>query len=139
MSFYQKKNFKHEIKTTHCYVNIKEILEYESFLLPFQSQESMIRLLYHGISRLLTNMLKNFVSKMVLYHEVRVTMKPATQLKLINLNKESNLKSLNLIEVRTKAKRLFTASILDETVFCKRLFEVLYFCSNPASVEITIW
>ena len=43
--------------------------EYESFLLPFQSQEPMIYLLYHGISRLLTNMLKNFVSKWVLYRE----------------------------------------------------------------------
>ena len=96
----KQKNFKRESKTTHRYVNIKEVLddplsqaylafvvliakEYESFLLPFQSQEPMIHLLYHGISRLLTNMLKNFVSKRVLYREDGVTMKPATQLKLI--------------------------------------------------------
>ena len=46
-------------------------------------------------------------------------MKLATQLKLINLNKESNLKYLNLIDVGTKAKRLLSASILDETVFRK--------------------
>ena len=64
-------------------------------------------------------MLKNFVSKRVLYREDGVTMKPATQLKLINLNKESNLKSLNLIEVGTKAKHLLYASILNEIVFCK--------------------
>ena len=79
----------------------------------------MIHLLYHGISGLLTNMLKNFVSKRVLHRGDRVIMKPATQLKLINLNKESNLKYLNLIEVGTKAKRLLSASILDETVFRK--------------------
>ena len=53
----KQKNFKWEIKTTHHYFNIKEVLEdplslsylafivlianeYESFLLPFQSQES---------------------------------------------------------------------------------------------------
>ena len=46
-------------------------------------------------------------------------MKLATQLKLINLNKESNLKYLNLIDVGTKAKRLLSASILDEIVFRK--------------------
>ena len=130
LQFLPKKNFKHEIKTTHCYVNIKEILEYESFLLPFQSQESMIPLLYHGISRLLTNMLKNFVSKRVLYREDRVTMNPATQLKLINLNKETNLKSLNLIEVGTKEKRLLSASILGETVFRKNC---LKFYISPAT------
>ena len=79
----------------------------------------MIHLLYHGISRPLTNMLKNFVSKRVLYHEDGVRMKPATQLKLINLNKESNLIYLNLIEFGTKAKHLLSASILDETVFRK--------------------
>ena len=79
----------------------------------------MIHLLYHGISRLLINMLKNFVSKRVLYCEDGVTVKPATQLNLISLNKESNLKSLNLVEVGTKAKHLLSASILDETVFCK--------------------
>ena len=79
----------------------------------------MIHLLYHGISRLLTNMLKNFISKRVLYHEDGITMKPATQLKLISLNKDFSLKSLNLIEVGTKAKHLLSASILDETVFRK--------------------
>ena len=80
----------------------------------------MIHLLYHGISRLLTNILKkNFVSKRVLCREDGVTMKLATQLKLINLNKESNLKYLDLIDVGTKAKRLLSASILDEIVFRK--------------------
>ena len=104
----KQKKFKPEINTTHHYVSVKEVLEdplslaylafvilianeYESFLLPFQSQKPIIHLLYHGISRLLTNMSKNFVSKRVLYLEDGVTMKPATQLKLINLNKESNL------------------------------------------------
>ena len=132
----KQKNLKREIKITHRYVNIKEVLEdpfslvylavvvlianeYESYLLPFQSQEPMIHLLCHGISRLLTNMLKNFASKRMLYREDGVTMKPATQLKFINLNKDSNLKSLNLIEVGTKAKHLLSASILDETVFRK--------------------
>ena len=83
----------------------------------------MIHVLYHGISRLLTNMLRNFVSKRVLYREHGVAMKPATQLKLINLNEESNLKSLNLIEVGTKGKRLLSASILDGNVFCKNCFK----------------
>ena len=64
-------------------------------------------------------MLKNFVSKRVLYREDRVTMNPATQLKLINLNKETNLKSLNLIEVGTKEKRLLSASILGKLYFGK--------------------
>ena len=91
----KQKNFKREIQTSHCYVSIKVLedplslaylafvfliaSEYESFLLPFQSQEPMIHLLYHGISRLLTNMMKNFVSKRVLYREDRVTMNPTTQ------------------------------------------------------------
>ena len=64
-------------------------------------------------------MLKNFVTKRVLYCEDGVTTKPATQLKLINVNKNCNLKFLDLIEVGTKAKRLLSASILDETVFRK--------------------
>ena len=75
-------------------------------------------------------MLKNFVSKRVLYREDRVTMNPATQLKLINLNKETNLKSLNLIEVGTKEKRLLSASILGETVFRKNC---LKFYISPAT------
>ena len=145
----KQKIFKREIKTTHRYVNIKEVLEdplslaylafvilianeYESFLLSFQSQEPMIHLLYPGISRLLTNMLKNFVSKRVLYREDGVTMKPATQLKLIKLNKES--KSLNLIKLVLKPS---SSNLL---LFCisQKLFEVLHFYSNPASDEITL-
>ena len=110
--------------------------EYEWFLLPFQSQEPMIYLLCHGISRLLTNMLKNFVSKRVLYHEDGVTMKPATQLKLINLNKESNLKSLNLIGVGTKAKSLLSASILDETVFRKNCLK--FYISAATQLQIKL-
>ena len=92
----------------------------------------MIHLLYHGISRLLTNMLKNFVSKRVLYHEDGVTMKPAIQLKLIKQNKES--KSLNLIKLVLKPS---SSNLL---LFCisQKLFEVLHFYSNPASDEITL-
>ena len=93
-------------------------------------------LLCHGISRLLTNMLKNFVSKRVLYHEDGVTMKPATQLKLINLNKESNLKSLNLIGVGTKAKSLLSASILDETVFRKNCLK--FYISAATQLQIKL-
>ena len=110
--------------------------EYESFLLPFQLQEPMIYLLYHGISRLLTNMLKNFVSEWVLYREDGLTMKPATQLKLINLNKESNSKSLNLVEVGTKARHLLSASVLNETVLRKNCLKVINICSNPDSDEM---
>ena len=83
----------------------------------------MIHLLCHGICRLLTNMLKNFVSKRVLYRKYATTMKTATQIKLVDLNKESNFKSLNLIEGGTKAKRSFSASILDGTVFWKTCFK----------------
>ena len=63
-------------------------------------------------------------------------MKPATQLKLINLNKESNSKSLNLVEVGTKARRLLSASILNETVLRKNCLKVINFCSNPDSDEM---
>ena len=86
----------------------------------------MIHLLYPGISRLLTNMLKNFVSKRVLYREDGVTMKPVTQLKLIKLNKES--KSLNLIKLVPKQ------SSSNLVLFCisQKLFEVFTFLQQPS-------
>ena len=96
----------------------------------------MINLLYHGISRLLANMLKNFVSKRALYREDGVTMKPAAQLKLVNQNKESNLKSLNLIEVGTKAKRLLSASIFDETVFRKNCLKFYVSAATQLQLEL---
>ena len=98
----------------------------------------MIHLLYHGIRRLLTNMLKNFVSKRVLYRKYGVTMKPATQLKLISLNTESNLKSLNLIEGGTKAKRLLSASILDGTVFCKNCFKFYISAATKLQMKLPL-
>ena len=81
-------------------------------------------------------MLKNFVSKRVLYCEDGITMKPATQLKLMNLNKESNLKSLNLIEVGTKAKHLLSASILDETVFRKNCLK--FYISAATQLQMKV-
>ena len=81
-------------------------------------------------------MLKNFVSKRVLYCEDGVTVKPATQLKLISPNKESNLISLNLIEVGTKAKHLLSASILDETVFRKNCLK--FYISAATQLQMKV-
>ena len=63
-------------------------------------------------------------------------MKPATQLKLINLNKESNSKSLNLVEVGTKAKRLLSASILDETVLHKNCLKLYISAATQVQMKL---
>ena len=48
----------------------------------------------------------------------------------------SNLKSLNLIEVGTKAKRLLSASILDETVFRKNCLK--FYISAATQLQMKV-
>ena len=80
------------------------------FLLMFQREKPMIHLLYGGMSSLLVNVLKNFVSKKVLHDslEGEKKMRPVTELFKLDLEKQSNLKALDLIELRTKAKTLLS-------------------------------
>lgn len=80
----KQKEFKKSGKETKRYKNIVERLndemtlpylafvvslsnEYESYLLTFQSEKPLIHMLFHGMSTLLTNILKHFVNKKSLF------------------------------------------------------------------------
>ena len=110
----KQKNFKQEISKTQRYVRIKAALEeplteaylsfcafvahdFELFLLPFQTKELMIHLLYPSMCKLLSKCLK----KKVLSNESCAN---------IELSKKENLKFVNLIDIGTKAKVMFADS-----------------------------
>ena len=111
----KQKTFKHEISKRQQYVCIKAALEellieaylsfctfvahdFESFLLPFQTKEPMIHLLYPSVCKLLSDYQSKCLQEKVLSNE---------SCKNIDLSKKENLKPLNLIGIGTKAKVMF--------------------------------
>ena len=78
----KQKEFKKYVKDTKRYKNIVERLkdemtlpylafvvivsnEYESYFITFQSEKPLIHMVFHGMSTLLTNILKHFVNQSV--------------------------------------------------------------------------
>ena len=111
----KQKNFKHEISKAQRYVCIKAALEepltdaylsfctfvahdFESFLLPFQTKEAMIHLLYTSMCKLLSDPQSKCIKKKVLSSE---------SCENIDLGKKENLKPVNLIDIGAKAKAMF--------------------------------
>ena len=112
----KQKNFKGTIMKTERYQRISESLkdtlnlcytsfainDFESFLLPFQSEEPMIHLLYPEMYKLLESLMTKFIRKK------RLANISSDDMHKIYVKKETNHKPVNLIEVATKAKLLFS-------------------------------
>ena len=76
--------------------------EFEGFLLPFQSEEPMIHLLYPEMCKLLTNIMRKFIRNKY------ADQPPPAGLHTVDVTKEKYQKPLNLIDIGTKAKVLFS-------------------------------
>ena len=113
----RQKNFKKEIKNTQRYIRIKTALEnelmvsyvafcafaaddFEKFLVPFQSGEPRIHLLYTGLCDLLYSILRKFVKNS------KLDDKEKDKNIYIDVNKCENLKDLKNVEIGVKAKSL---------------------------------
>ena len=125
----KEKNFKSGILPTQRYKHIKDALlgklthayvsfcafaaeDFENFLLPFQSSEPMIHLLFPEICKLLTNLMCKFIKKKVLS-------KDASENLEIDVCKSTNCKSASFVEIGTKARLL----VGDRTLITNELTE----------------
>ena len=114
----KQRNFKHEISKAQGYVSIKAALEepltevyvsfcafvahdLELFLLPLQTKEPVVHLLYPPICKLLSNLQSKYIKNKVLSNQSREN---------INLGKKENLKPLNLIDIGRKVKVMYADS-----------------------------
>ena len=121
----QQSNFKHAVATTARYKRICAALQnplslayisfcafsaeaFEDFLVPFQSDEPKVHLLYPSMCKLISNLMQKFIRKKVLSSVY-------TENLLIDIHFRDNIKPLSLVEVGTKAK-----SVLNEQT---QLFE----------------
>ena len=108
----KEKNFKHHIKPTERYKRIETALkdpltegyiafcafsagDFESFLLPFQSNEPKIHLLYPAMCKLISSLMNKFIRKRFL------------SVISIDVLKKENWKLLKVIDIGTRAKVLF--------------------------------
>ena len=120
----KQKNFKSTIMKTERYQQISESLkdplnlcytsfcafatnDFESFLLPFQSEEPMIHLLYPEMYKLLESLMTKFIRKK------RLANISSDDMHKIDVTKKTNHKPVNFIEVGTKAKVLFSDFLID--------------------------
>ena len=71
--------------------------EFEDFLLPFQSDEPLIHLLYPSMCKLVSNLMGKFICKKMLSGVDSENL-------LVDIHLKTNRKPLSLIEVGTKAK-----------------------------------
>ena len=76
--------------------------DFESFLLPFQSKEPMIHLLYPEMYKLLESSMTKFIRKK------RLANISSDDMHKIDVTIETNHKPVNMIDVGTKAKVLFS-------------------------------
>ena len=72
---------------------------YERFLLPFQSAEPKIHILYPSMCRLISELMSKFLRKRALSTNDSDNL-------LIDIHKQENLKPVKCIEIGTKAKRV---------------------------------
>ena len=89
-------------KTTEGYIAFAAFVsqEFKSFLIPFQSSEPVIHLLYPEMCKFLTGLLQKFIRKKILSAE-NVS---------IDVTKKENHRKLQLIEIDTKPWLLLTDS-----------------------------
>ena len=81
--------------------------DFESFLVPFQSKEPMIHHLYPAMLSLLYELQRKFIRKSKLNAEDL-----SQNFTIDDVNKEKNVKPLNLIDVGIKAKMMFSQNTL---------------------------
>ena len=125
LKFFPKTNQCNELKKTKV-SRIKSILadpmseeylsfcafatgDFESFLLQFQNDQLMIRMLYDGMFNLLRNLMKKFIKKKVLLNE-NGDFHAKEDLLKIDVLKAKNNKLLNVINIGTKTKSFFLTS-----------------------------
>ena len=68
-------------------------------------------MLYILMEEHLSNLMQKFVARAKLF-ESHGVLKPIIKLAALDVNKKSNLKSLMLIEIGTKARPLFSSNLL---------------------------
>ena len=77
--------------------------EFESLLIPFQSSEPMIHLLYPEMCKFLTGLLQKFIRKKILFANDSENVS-------IDVTKKENNKKFQLIDIGTKTRLLLTDS-----------------------------
>ena len=114
----RQKNFKREVEKTQRYNRVKAALkeplmeayvsfvaflahDFEEFLIPFQTVEPMIHLLYPALCRLMNALQMKFVKSSKLSTDLAKNV-------YINVGDEKKLKPLSKIDVGTKAKTLIS-------------------------------
>ena len=139
------------MKKTERYQRIKSILadpmpekylsfcafatgDFESFLLQFQNDQPMIHMLYDGMFNLLTNLMKKFIKKKVLFNENGDFHAKKDLLKSDVLKAKCN-KPLNLIDIGKKVKSFFFDFSLIEDESCRNLRTE---CLNFTWLQLTI-
>ena len=92
-------------KTTEGYIAFAAFVshEFESFLIPFQSSEPMIHLLYPEMCKFLTGLFQKFIGKKIISADDSENVS-------IDVTKKGNHKKLHSIEIGTKPRLLLTDS-----------------------------
>ena len=95
--------------------------DFKSFLLEFQNDQLMIHMLYDDMFNLLTNLMKKFTKKTVLFNENGDFHAKENLLK-IDILKAKNNNPLNVIDIGTKAKSFFSDFSLIEDESCNKFY-----------------
>ena len=123
----KQKNFKKEIKETSRYKRIVANLkseetvptlafvsfiaqEFEKILIPFQTSEPLIHILYESMCTLLFNLLSKFIKKKYLFqgHDGDFSRKPMSDILSIDVGNPQNIKPIHLVDIETKARSVFS-------------------------------
>ena len=135
----KQKNFKQEIENTARYTRLKTCFadstmeayiafvasnaqDFEAFLLPFQSKDPMIHLLYPAVL-CLYGVQRKFIDG------AKLSSKDLGE-NITNINAEKNFKPISVIDVGTKAKTKFAQNIISDEgqekfrKWCLKLFQV---------------
>lgn len=116
----QRKNFKKEVEKTQRYLRIKSALskqimeayvlfvafvahDFHEFLVPFQSTEPMIHLLYPALLKLINTLQGKF------FRNIKSSSDDTTD---INVGDDRNIKLLSKIDVGAKAKTLLLQNVI---------------------------
>ena len=121
----KQKNFKREIENTARYTRLKTCFadptmeaygafvafvaqDFEAFLVPFQSKDPMIHLLYPAMLSLLYGLQRKFICG------AKLSSEDLSENIRINANAEKNVKPLHVIDVGTKAKTMFAQNLISD-------------------------
>ena len=120
LKFLPQKNFKKEVEKTQRYLRIKSALskqimeayvlfvafvahDFHEFLVPFQSTEPMIHLLYPALLKLINTLQGKF------FRNIKSSSDDTTD---INVGDDRNIKPLSKIDVGAKAKTLLLQNVI---------------------------